>query len=92
MWSVMLTKHKPLLRRAYMMTVSAVCKLRPRPPALVDRMKTLMSEFLALNCATCPARSSVFVPPSRRRYFQFIIFRKSSMMSITFVIWKKMRT
>src|ERR1700722_6604923 len=74
------------------MTVSAVCKFRPNPPALVDRMKTWISESLALNCCTCPARSSVFVPPSRRRYLNCIIFRKSSMMSMTFVIWKNMRT
>ena len=74
------------------MTVSAVCKFKPRPPALVDKMKTLISESFALKCWTWVARSSVFVPPSRRRYAQPIIFKKSSMISMTFVIWKKMRT
>lgn len=75
-----------------MMTVSAVCKFRPRPPARVDKMKTLYSESFALNSATWPARSSVLVPPSRRRYFQPIIFKKSSIISMTFVIWKKIKT
>jgi hypothetical protein len=79
-------------KRTYIMTVSAVCKFKPRPPALVDKIKTLISESFALKCWTWVARSSVFVPPSRRRYAQPIIFKKSSMISMTFVIWKKMRT
>jgi len=81
-----------MLSKSHMMTVSAVCRLRPSPPALVDKMKTMYSEFGALNIWTWPARSSVFVPPSNRRYFQPIIFKKSSIMSMTFVIWKKIKT
>ena len=81
-----------IIIKSYIMTVSAVCRLRPRPPALVDKMKTINSEFGALNCWTWPARSSVFVPPSNRRYLKPIIFKKSSMMSMTFVIWKKIKT
>jgi len=35
--------------KTHMITVSAVCKFKPRPPALVDKMNTLYSESLALN-------------------------------------------
>lgn len=40
------------VRKSYIMTVSAVCRLRPSPPALVDKMKTMYSEFGALNIWT----------------------------------------
>lgn len=76
----------------HIITVSAVCKFNPRPPARVERMKILNSESGALNICTNWARSSVLVPPSRRRCFHPIIFKKSSIMSMTLVIWKKMRT
>ena len=51
-----------------MMTVSAVCRLRPRPPARVDRMKMKYSESGALNFTSSSPRSSAFVAPSSRRY------------------------
>jgi hypothetical protein len=69
-----------------MITVSAVCRLRPRLPALVDKMKTMYSDSLALKSCTKLARSSVFVPPSKRRYHHPMYFKKSSMISMTFVI------
>jgi hypothetical protein len=75
-----------------MMTVSAVCRFRPNPPALVDKMKTLYSESLALKSCTKFARSSVLVTPSSRRNFHPIMVRKSAMISMTLVIWKKIRT
>ena len=49
--------------KTYIMTVSAICKLRPKPPALIDRMKTRFPESLALKSCTNEARSSVLVPP-----------------------------
>ena len=58
-------------------TASAVCKLRPRPPARVERMDTLYPEPFTLYNCTCQALSSVLVLPSRRKYFQPIIFKKS---------------
>jgi hypothetical protein len=48
-------------------TVSAVCKLRPKPPARVDKMKIKYGESGALNCASKSARSDDFVEPSRRK-------------------------
>jgi hypothetical protein len=49
-----------------MMTVSALCRLRPCPPALVDSMKTKAGESRALNCETRRCRSSALVLPSSR--------------------------
>ncbi len=50
-----------------MMTVSAVCRLSPSPPALVERRKMKYSEFLSLKALSMSARSSDLVIPSRRR-------------------------
>ena len=49
--------------KTYITTVSAICKLRPKPPALIDRMKTRYSESLALKSCMNEACSSVLVPP-----------------------------
>ena len=53
-----------------MMTVSADCRLRPRPPALVLRMKMKNSEPGALNFSSSRPRSSDLVVPSSRRYLK----------------------
>ena len=45
------------------MTVSATCRLRPRPPARVDRMKISYGEFGALKSDSSSARSSAEVDP-----------------------------
>lgn len=47
------------------MTVSAVCRLSPSPPALVLRMKTGKSELGLLNSAILSARCSSLVDPSK---------------------------
>lgn len=48
-------------------TVSAACKLRPRPPALVLSRKTKYCEPCSLNCFKSNARSSDFVVPVTKR-------------------------
>ena len=50
-----------------MMTVSALCRLRPMPPARVDSMKRKCGLSGALKEATRSARAEVPVLPSRRR-------------------------
>lgn len=50
-----------------MMTVSAVWRLRPRPPARVDRMKSLWGDSGWLNLTIMSVRSSALVEPSRCR-------------------------
>ena len=54
---------------SYMITLSAVCKLRPRPPALIDKMKTMYSDSLALKSYSKLAHSLVSVLSLKSRYF-----------------------
>eukprot|EP01110_Echinostelium_bisporum_P005163 TRINITY_DN2268_c0_g2_i1.p1 TRINITY_DN2268_c0_g2~~TRINITY_DN2268_c0_g2_i1.p1 ORF type:complete len:51 (+),score=2.89 TRINITY_DN2268_c0_g2_i1:245-397(+) len=49
-----------------MMTVSAVCKLRPRPPACVERINKKYGESGRFHSFTNVALSSGFVCPSKR--------------------------
>ncbi|KAH3684790.1 hypothetical protein WICPIJ_004254 [Wickerhamomyces pijperi] len=65
-----------------MITVSAVCKFNPKPPALVDNKKAKYSESGALYNLSNSERSSGLVEPSNLRYFMSIIRKKSSMMSM----------
>mmetsp|Transcript_12777 Transcript_12777/g.21249 ORF Transcript_12777/g.21249 Transcript_12777/m.21249 type:complete len:290 (+) Transcript_12777:1075-1944(+) len=51
-----------------MMTVSAVAKLIPKPPARVDSRNKKYGESGRLNCATRRSRSSADVLPSSRKY------------------------
>lgn len=51
------------------MTTSAVAKLIPNPPALVDNIKMNFSLFGALNSSICLCLSSCEVPPSNLQYF-----------------------
>ena len=54
------------------MTVSALCRLRPRPPARVESIKMKWGELGALNCASRSPRSSPLVFPSSRRW-QYLV-------------------
>ncbi|KAF0267757.1 hypothetical protein FOG48_03172 [Hanseniaspora uvarum] len=74
------------------MTVSAVCKFKPRPPALVDNKKQKYSESGALNSFNITVLSSVLVPPSNLKCLMFNQFKKSCMISMTVVIWKNINT
>jgi len=47
-----------------MTTVSAVWRLRPKPPARVDKRKMKYSEFAMLKIFNISPRSSLFVMPS----------------------------
>lgn len=47
-----------------MMTVSALCKFRPKPPARVDSKNMKYSELASLNFFSSSPRSSAFVIPS----------------------------
>jgi hypothetical protein len=49
-----------------MITVSALCRFRPSPPARVERRNAKNSLFSALKFATSCGRMSAFVLPSRR--------------------------
>ena len=53
-----------------MMTVSAVWRFNPRPPARVLRMNKKYSEPGRLKSANRAPRSSAFVVPSKRRYLK----------------------
>lgn len=57
-----------------MTTVSAACRLRPRPPALVLRRKMKYWEPSSLNFFSSAARSSDLVVPETRNLFLFFEF------------------
>eukprot|EP00964_Phaeocystis_antarctica_P143291 scaffold108793_cov48-Phaeocystis_antarctica.AAC.1 len=52
------------------MTVSAVARLMPSPPARVDSMKRNLVECGALNVSIAQSLSSPLVLPSMRQYSQ----------------------
>mmetsp|Transcript_46023 Transcript_46023/g.148276 ORF Transcript_46023/g.148276 Transcript_46023/m.148276 type:complete len:230 (+) Transcript_46023:1544-2233(+) len=64
-----------------MMTVSAVCRLMPSPPARVEQRKTESLEEGALNALMSMARCTRFVEPSRRAKSVPRALRNSSMRS-----------
>ena len=59
------------LNLSYIITVSAVARFIPSPPALVERRKQNLEEFLALNRSmrTCLSAPPTF--PSIRSYIHF---------------------
>lgn len=56
---------------SYMITVSAVARFIPNPPALVERRKQNLEEFLALNRSIRTCLSAPPTLPSILSYCQF---------------------
>ena len=74
------------------MTVSALCRLRPRPPARVESMNMKWGELGALNCASRSPRSSPLVLPSSRKWQYRIIWQYSSSRFMSCTICEKTST
>jgi hypothetical protein len=64
-----------------MMTVSAVWRFTPCPPARVDRRNTKISEFGTLNSSIIFALSSLLVDPTSLRYMYPLDMTYSSRIS-----------
>lgn len=67
-------------------TVSAVWRLRPKPPARVDSKKTKYGDCGALNFSKSNPRSSALVVPSSRRYRKSINIETHYKIETLFVI------
>jgi hypothetical protein len=74
------------------MTVSAVARFSPKPPARVDSRNIKYGESGSLNMYILFSLSSDDVPPSRRRWAYFRYSKYFSRMVITWVIWLNMST
>lgn len=74
------------------MTVSAVAKLIPRPPARVDNRKQKSCEFSALKWSKACLLISPLIPPSRRWNGKCLSCRYSARMSNIRTIWENIRT
>lgn len=74
------------------MTVSAVAKFIPRPPALVESKKINLSEFSSLNDSIYWSLSSRDVEPSILQKLCFLKIQKSSKIFNMVVNYEKINT